>query len=75
MCPTCELAWRSPRVGEGFIELSASAPAYPNSYLMQCPRCRAFWMGHGCTPQYMMELTPAEAREIFPDLQQSGPAA
>lgn len=75
MCPTCELAKLSPRVGAGFIDLDASAPDYPNSYLMQCPHCRTFWMGHGYTPQFMLELTPSEAHELFSDLEQSGPAA
>jgi hypothetical protein len=32
-------------------------------------------MGHGHTPQIMMELTQAEAAEVFPDWQNSDPEA
>ena len=49
----------------GLDELVANEPRH--TYLCGCPRCGALWMGHGFTPQLMLELAPAEAAEEFPD--------
>jgi hypothetical protein len=65
MCPTCE---KSGNGGwSGLNDLGVGAPSYSDSYLMECPMCGALWMGHGHTSHYMMELTQAEASDIFPD--------
>jgi hypothetical protein len=72
MCEICEKSVRANR--EGLIDLGIPAPKYPNSYLMQCPHCGAYWMGHGFTPQFMLELNAAEAKETFPGLQGAGAA-
>jgi hypothetical protein len=73
MCTSCEKseggAW------EGLIDLDVHAPQYPNSYILQCPHCGAYWMGHGFTPQFMLELTAVQAAEVFPDLGKNGPTA
>jgi hypothetical protein len=69
MCTICEKsvagAW------DGLIDLGLHAPEYPNSYLMQCPHCSAYWMGHGFTPHLMLELTRAEAADVFRELEKA----
>jgi hypothetical protein len=69
MCSNCEKSGGGDC--NGLNDLGLDAPLYPNSYLMECPVCGAFWMGHGFTPQLMMELTPEEAAEVFPGWQGS----
>jgi hypothetical protein len=63
MCSVCEKAGNGDWVG--LDELAANAPRC--TYLCSCPKCGALWMGHGCMPQLMLELTPAEAVEEFPN--------
>ena len=65
MCDACKKAGDGKC--RGLCDLDATAPLYPHSYLLECPRCKGLWMGHGFTPHYMAELTPAEADEVFPD--------
>jgi len=65
MCPTCEKSGDGDC--KGLNDLGVDAPLYPSSYLMECPLCGALWMGHGHTPHYMMELSQAEAAEVFPN--------
>jgi hypothetical protein len=72
MCSACERSGSG--ANEALIDLGIPAPNYPNSYLMLCRHCNALWMGNGYTPQYMQELTPAEASEIFPGWEKRVPA-
>jgi hypothetical protein len=67
MCSSCEKSASGDF--DGLDDLGLDAPLYPNSYLMKCHVCGAFWMGHGFTPQFMMELTPEKAAEVFPACQ------
>ena len=49
---------------EGLDELAANESKH--TYLCGCPHCGTLWMGHGFSPQLMMELTRAEAATEFP---------
>jgi hypothetical protein len=72
MCTICEKSVAD--ASEGLIDLCVNAPQYPNSYLMRCAHCGSYWMGHGFTPQFMLELNAAEAAEVFPELKKAGSA-
>jgi hypothetical protein len=37
-----------------------------STYLCRCPECGQYWGGHGYTPHYRWEFTPAEAAKFFP---------
>ena len=68
--PITIIYWRAPTPStpgfDGFIELGLAAPDYPFSFLMQCTRCRTYWVRHGMAPQqFMSELTPAQALEVL----------
>lgn len=69
MCSACSKAgdgdW------EGLDELAANSSR--STYLCGCPCCGSLWMGHGYTPQLMLELTVEEAQEAFPDWQGPNP--
>jgi hypothetical protein len=69
MCSDCEKAGSGDF--NGLDELAENAPRA--TYLCGCPRCGALWMGHGYTPQLMIELTSVEAAEEFPNWQQPIP--
>ena len=67
MCPACSKS--SDGDFAGLDELAVDEPR--NTCHCGCPRCGALWMGHGHTPQIMLELTLAEAAAEFPSWQQS----
>ena len=65
VCSTC--ATSEGGFTEALTSLGVSAPKYPKSYLAMCRNCSALWMGHGYEPQFMLELSQADASEIFPN--------
>lgn len=73
MCTFCVKA--ADGAWDGLIELGVRAPQYPNSYLVQCPFCSQYWMGHGYEPQLMLDLSAADAAEAFPELEKKSPGA
>jgi hypothetical protein len=68
VCPSC--AKSAGGDFDGLEELAANEPRH--TYLCRCPRCGALWMGHGYTPQLMIELLAEEAAVEFPEWNQPG---
>ena len=68
MCSLCEKA-----SGGNFYGLDELAANRPRSiYLCSCPHCGTLWMGHGYTPQLMLELTEQQAAAEFPEWRRLG---